>query len=956
MAKSKEELVRILKSNIKSFNSYREETKLEQLDLTGADLTGTNLCRANLENVILKDAELNFAYLHSAILKNSNLSDLTVGRADMTETDLSNSIISGADLNNTILYGANMTSVIAHNLILEGAKVREVNFANADLTNANLSNLDLNGVNFKKAILNGTDFTSSNLSNALNLDTCTYNETTLWPENSNLPENFVPETGGSTGLPSFEQFTNQLEQESSLNADFGPGVSAEGEQEYEFLDFPGSKGPSSKVPISGSTTEFESHFDSETEDFEDLPSFDQIDMSQFEDSPMDDSDYSEDYSQSEPGLAFDEEPGLMELPEKLEELGDDPFTTSLGGSKLGKLDGLGSIQQQEFPIGVGGAGLAPNPDLVGAASHHQSASPDTTQLQSKVPGFTPEPEPKQEVHVEKQAPSISSDQMNILLNTLNDISKKLENIEMEQKVQRNTIEELKKSFKEKHSSEMVTHKIEDLSAATRSIFSRIESKLDIIAQTDPLDQMDSLLGELADSVRNDQESIETKVMELSTNLESIVSILESESRNKSEIDFTELTNNTHHMLANLESNIREDQDKADKKLDDLATIIEGFSVILENNQGDTNNKVETLNNALNEKLDTTTSEISSKIYAINDTVNNINNTVGTLIELNQDESAESQIYEAFYDFEFRLQIELEKNHSRMSNLEEMLEKTGESLKVLSKNSAQLEKISELSNIPKLLETFRNQLFTEIQQTEQRSNRIKEVVDDMVIQLESVFNMQLENLQRSIGAEIATIYDKIELITEKQTTGLSPEINQKIQSILDVDSTTQNTVSTLNQNLENFQVNIQKSNTHLAEHLNNRINSLSQSVSQDISKLETKVEQVRKESKIDDEVRSIFEHLLSQIGESSTESKETNEKISKKLEDLEMDLQMTLKDMDRRINKINSMIRNVYKALDSVTDLITESSRGATKPGIDKTRKSSLKSRLKDPDLEEDDTE
>ena len=70
-------------------------------------------------------------------------------------------------------------------------------------------------------------------------------------------------------------------------------------------------------------------------------------------------------------------------------------------------------------------------------------------------------------------------------------------------------------------------------------------------------------------------------MEVSTNIESVVSLLETGNVSDDDIDFTDLTNNTHQMLTNLEANIREDQEKSDKKIDDLATIIEGFSIILE---------------------------------------------------------------------------------------------------------------------------------------------------------------------------------------------------------------------------------------------------------------------------------------------------------------------------------------------------------------------------------------
>ena len=343
--------------------------------------------------------------------------------------------------------------------------------------------------------------------------------------------------------------------------------------------------------------------------------------------------------------------------------------------------------------------------------------------------------------------------------------------------------------------------------------------------------------------------------------------------------------------------------------------------------------------------------LGPEINGINDTVNNINNTVGTLIELNQDENATSQIYEAFYDFEFRLQLELEKNHNRLANLENLFEKTSESLKNLNEKSIHLEeldKLGKLTNIPKMLETFRNQLFTEIQQTEQRTNRIKEVIDDMVIQLESVFNMKMEQLQDSIGIEISDINDKVDSLIESNQNNLNPELNQKINSILEIETKTSESVYTLGKQ-------IQESNNILKDQVQESNSMLKDQLGKEFNRLDSKIEQAKKESKIDDELRGIFEHLLLQVGQQAEDSQTNQEKLTKKVEDFEMDLQMTLKDMDRRINKINSMIRNVYKALDSITDLITENSRSNLKSGTDKTRKTSLtKTKLKDSlDLSDD---
>lgn len=933
MIKPKEELIRILKSNIKAFNSYRQETKHEFIDFSGSDLTGTNLCRADLQNVSLKDSELNFAYLHSAILKNADLSELTVGRADMTEADLSGAKMTGADLTNTILYGANLTSVKANLIILEGAKVREANFTGADLSNGNLSGLDLSGVNFENAILKGTDFTRANLGNALNLNSTIFDNTTIWPDSSSLPSDFNT-SKPSKSLPTKSE---EVDKRQGINADIGPGITSE-TQDYEFIDFPKPAHTEDRLPIGTGTTELHSPFDKEVEFTDELPDFEQFSVDQFED-----------IHKQNAFLEFQElEPGLASPPGEFEELPpEDPFTSSytssLGGTQQPSKQ-LGKISDQEFPIQSRtlAGNLTPHPDLVTAETHQK----ETTKFQKKA-----EPVPA-------AAKPVPSDQMNFILDVLNNINSKLDHIDREQKAQRSAIEELKKTSGNKLIDEMISHKVEDISMTTRSLFSRLESKVDIIVQTDPLDQIDSLLGELSDSLRAEQENIIDKILNLSTVIDSFISIVESDKLSTTEVDFTSLTNNFHQMLKNLESNVREDQDKVDQKIDDLATLIEGFSIVLENLQNELNQQsvsiIDPLSEeikAINDKINNVSIEVSnvsnevnnvcSEVYKANsevsnvsDAVNNINNTVGALIELNQENTAESQIYEAFYDFEFRLQLEIEKNQNKLTDIETLFTKTSEKLNFLSEKSIHLDKLDKLDKlgtietIPKLLETFRNQLFTEIQQTEQRTGRLREVVDDMVIQLESMFNMQLGSLKHSIESEIITTYKKMEELLKGNTL----DLNQKVEELLEA-----NTLN-LNQKVGTLYGELEKSNGHLSI-INNKINELG-----------NKFEESRKEPKMDDEFRSIFEHLLIQVGEYTNSSEENTVKLSKKFEDLETELQMTLKDMDRRISKINSMIRNVYKALDGITDLITESSQHSTKVPSHSARKSLL---TKTSDIDDD---
>jgi uncharacterized protein YjbI with pentapeptide repeats len=965
VAKSREELVRILKSNIKAFNNYRQETNNEPIDLSGADLTGTNLCRANLEKVTLKDAELNFAYLHSAILKNSNLSDLTVGRADMTETDLTDSILENTDLTNTILYGANMTRVKASGIVLEGSKVRETNFTEADLTNGNLSNLDLNGVNFRKTILKGTDFTGSNLSNALNLQSAIFDNSTLWPvESSHMPADFDV-TGKIT-----------VENDSDFNAEFGPGIMPE-TQEYEFLDMP-AKQETSDIPIGETTTElsspFEKHEEVETE-FRQAPSFEDFTPDQFIEEPVfeeptipkpfDQELETEQYDQLEPGLASPE-PEL----ESLEPLGSgdeflDSFSTSFNElSQQGpekQLGGLGSISDQDFPIQGAPENLKPSEELLGSLELPEDKMPfeeglptqefttfDTgidpsleqkrplsqadsqTRKPSPPPPIKKAPPPPKPERPQPPESGITPDQMQPIMRLLTGISKKIETMEEEQKKQKAFIQELKKNTDDKHLNDMLSHKVEDISMTTRSLFSRLESKVDIIAQTDPLDQLDSLLGELADSIRSEQQSIEAKIVDLSSIMDSTVALIESESISKGDVDFTALINNFHQMLTNLESNVREDQDTITHKIDDLATVIEGLSLVFENSQSDIKENTAEKITSLVENISTVSENIDkygTNITSLQDTVNNINNTVGTIIELNSDTSAESQIYEAFYDFEFRLQLELEKSHGKLGHLETLFDKAYEKIDLLTEKTANLEKINKIENIPKMLETFRNQLFTEIQQTEQRTNRLREVVDDMVIQLESLINMQISRVQHTLQADIAGIDKKIETLLSRETSSF----NEKVDS--------------LHNEIQDVRGQMELSGGHL-NMIANQLNTLG-----------NKIDQFGMESKLDDELRAIFEHLLLQVSEYANSSDESASKLNKKFEDLESELQMTLKDMDRRISKINSMIRNVYKGLDSITDLITEGSRAPRSGSItsDKPRRT-LAGRTKDIDLDLEDEE
>lgn len=1036
MTKSREELINLLKSNIDSFNLYRKETNHEKIDLSGSDLEGTNLCRADLENCNLKDTLMGFAYLHSANLKNCDFTDLTIGRADMTESDLSGSILNGADLANSILYGANMTGIQARNTMFQGAKLREINLSNADLTNANLADLDLNGVNFENTILNGAEFTASNLSSAINLNKAKFDSNTCWPEASKLPEGFDP-TQIAGEEPEEVEFIE--EDFNTFNTDIGPGI--ETEQEYEFLDTP-QQSQEEAIPEAPAETELRSLFDRPEEpedlpptpeqpetdeyaDFDEPPSFEQFTADQFQDYPAEEAPASEEIpEQIEPGLAaMPMEEYEEEAPEEVESE-DDPFLSSLSDSFESMSQSvsngerkLGGIQEQDFPLGLNGSSFEPAADLQAPETPQapEATMPTPVALQA---GTAPQPDVL-------PAAAMNTEQMQTIMDSLNVITEKLGSIEKEQQEQKEVINELKQTVATQASATETKPQTASLHEETKTTIERLESKVDILAQTDPIDQIDSIIGDLEESLKTDQENIEERLSEIIETIEKVTTAAQESTpleKESIDLDTTELTANIHQMLANLESNIREDQDKADKKIDDLSTIVESLSVAIENSpadvikessiklesfkeeslqkldalkealtedstqklnilketiQEDSTQKLNTLKETIQEESTQKTeniqkylTQVDQGVEAVRDNVVNINNTLGALVELSQDENAESQIYEAFYDFEFRLQLELEKNQNRLSDLEKLLETTNTSIEKVSDKSEQLEILGELAELPKMLETFRNQIFNEIQQTEQRTDRIKEMVDDMIIQLESVFNMQLENFERSIGMEISNLSDKMEEFADikdkidefisssaDETTALDPEINEKINSIDEnitsifehIATTHSDLTDTKNQLTNNYQQiaaisqQVGKGNeliltstehiSHTKEYLastNNNISAINDkliSMDEVLSGLKVSIAD-QKTSSSSEEVQAVIEHLMVQINEYSGTSKNFNQEISNKVTSLENNLQNTLGEMDQKIIKINSMIRNVYKALDSITDLITDISKPA----------------------------
>ncbi len=151
---SKEELAELIIKNPEEFNSYKKSAgdeldlteldfsniTIEEVDFSGAELAGTSFTDSHLSNVNFTGCDLNAA-------------DFT--RANIVECDFSESILNGTD------------------------------FSYATVNYCNFTDADMAGCIVKEADLSDSDFTAS-----LNLSATRADDTTIWPDNDLLPDEF----------------------------------------------------------------------------------------------------------------------------------------------------------------------------------------------------------------------------------------------------------------------------------------------------------------------------------------------------------------------------------------------------------------------------------------------------------------------------------------------------------------------------------------------------------------------------------------------------------------------------------------------------------------------------------------------------------------------------------------------------------------------------------------------
>ena len=149
---SKEELVSLLVDDVNAFN---EEVRKGAFDLSETDFSGITL-----EGAVFDNADLT-----SSSFADAQLTDVKFLGCDLTSVDFTRSNLVECAFNESVLNGTDFSY----------ATVDYCNFADADLAGA---------------IVREADLTNSDFSASENLNACRFDDTTVWPDNEYLPEDF----------------------------------------------------------------------------------------------------------------------------------------------------------------------------------------------------------------------------------------------------------------------------------------------------------------------------------------------------------------------------------------------------------------------------------------------------------------------------------------------------------------------------------------------------------------------------------------------------------------------------------------------------------------------------------------------------------------------------------------------------------------------------------------------
>lgn len=151
---SKEELAELIIKNPEEYNAYKKGLD-EELDLTELDFSNTNLEGIDFSNAELAGTSFIDSHIENANFAGCDLNAADFTRANLVECDFSEAILNGTD------------------------------FSYAIVSYCNFTDADMAGCIVKEADLSNSDFSTSD-----NLSATRADDTTIWPDNEFLPDDF----------------------------------------------------------------------------------------------------------------------------------------------------------------------------------------------------------------------------------------------------------------------------------------------------------------------------------------------------------------------------------------------------------------------------------------------------------------------------------------------------------------------------------------------------------------------------------------------------------------------------------------------------------------------------------------------------------------------------------------------------------------------------------------------
>ncbi len=149
--------------------------------------------KEELAELIIKNPEEYYSYKKTA------------DELDLTELDFSNITLDKIDFSNTELAGTSFTDAHLANCNFSGSELKAADFIRANVIECEFSESVLNGTDFSYALINYCNFTDadmagcivkeadlsdSDFSASLNLSATRADDTTIWPDNEMLPDDF----------------------------------------------------------------------------------------------------------------------------------------------------------------------------------------------------------------------------------------------------------------------------------------------------------------------------------------------------------------------------------------------------------------------------------------------------------------------------------------------------------------------------------------------------------------------------------------------------------------------------------------------------------------------------------------------------------------------------------------------------------------------------------------------